>query len=56
MISMKILLYVAMTISVIIALYEGLFWNTELSMVIELIAWILAIYGYALLQMMKKRR
>lgn len=47
---MKNLLYIAIILSVIIAIYEGFFWNTELSIILELIAWILVIYGYVLLK------
>ncbi len=47
---MKYLLYVAISISIILAIYEGYFWETELSAILSLIALILAIYGYALLK------
>jgi len=47
---MKYLLYIAIVISIIIAIYEGFFWDTELSAILELIAWVLVIYGYILLK------
>ena len=51
MISMcKECLYIAIVISVIIALYELMFWNIGISFIIAVLAGISAFYGYVLLK------
>lgn len=47
---MKYLLYLAIVISAIIAIYETYFWDTGLSVILAIIAVILAFYGYVLLK------
>jgi hypothetical protein len=49
---MKISFYLAILISVIIVIYGLAFWgfSTDLAIIIELIAAILAFYGYVLLK------
>jgi TRAP-type C4-dicarboxylate transport system permease large subunit len=47
---MKYLLYLAIVISIIIAVYEVMFWGNELAFVIAVLSLILAFYGYVLLK------
>lgn len=46
----KVELCIAIVVSVLIALYELLFWNTGISLVIAVLTLILAYYGYVLLK------
>ena len=46
----KLELYIAIVVSVIIALYELLYWNTGINPVIGVLALISAFYGYVLLK------
>ena len=55
---MKKLLYLAVVVSVLIALYEIAFWifESEIGLIITIISSILAFYGYVLLQLLQKKK
>lgn len=55
---MKCILYLAIFLSVAIALYEMLFWifESDLGLIITILSVISAFYGYVLLQILQKRK
>lgn len=53
---MKNMLKIAVFVSVLIAVFEMMFYDTGLSLILTTFALILAFYGYVLLQLINKKR